>query len=217
MKRVELTRRSFLKGVSAAVIAPTIVPASVLGKNAPSNRVNVALIGTGGRGNDLLREFTKVDDAQIVAVCDCFKDRRERTRDALNDLYEGQVVTAYADFLEVLDLKDVDAVVVATPDHWHVPIAIAAARAGKGMYVEKPLGVSLEWAQVLRKAVRQHNTVFQYGTQQRSNEKFRRACELVRNGYIGEVQRIDAWCADISSQYAAFSVPQFGSTEPAPV
>lgn len=217
MKQVKLSRRNFLKGLSAAVIAPTVIPSSVLGKNAPSNRVNVALIGTGGRGNDLLREFTKVDDAQIIAVCDCFKDRRERTRKALNDLYQGQVVTAYADFLEVLELKDVDAVVVATPDHWHVPVAIAAARAGKDMYVEKPLGVSLKWAQILRKTARRHKTVFQYGTQQRSNEKFRRACELVRNGYIGEVQRIDAWCSDISSQFPNFHVPQYGSTEPAPV
>ncbi|MBI5091760.1 MAG: Gfo/Idh/MocA family oxidoreductase [Candidatus Hydrogenedentes bacterium] len=214
---VNTTRREFLKRTAAAITAPVILRSTALGKNAPSNRVNLALIGAGGRGNQLLNDFSHVQDAQVIAVCDCFKERRETTRDKLNKTYNGEVVTAYADFRELLALKDIDGVIVATPDHWHVPIAIAAARAGKDTYVEKPLGVSMEWAWKLRKAARRAKTVFQYGTQQRSSPLFRKACELVRNGYIGEVRRIEAWCPDISSQYAAFHVPQYGSTDTAPV
>ncbi len=217
MRAIGESRRTFLKRAAAAMAVPMLIPSHVLGESAPSNRVNVALIGAGGRGNGLLGDFTKVETARVVAVCDCFKERRETTCTRLKEVYQGDYARPYADFREVLASPDIDAVVVATPDHWHVPIAIAAARAGKDMYVEKPLGVSMEWAWTLRKAVRRNKSIFQYGTQQRSSEKFRRACELVRNGYIGEVQRIDAWCPDISSQYSAFSVPQYGSTEPADV
>lgn len=208
------SRRDFLRRATAAVLAPSILPSSSLGKTAPHNRVTLALIGAGGRGNGLLKGFVPLEDAQFLAVCDCFRDRRKRVRDSLNNLYGRQVVKAYADFREVLARDDIDAVIIATPDHWHVPIAIAAARAGKDMYVEKPLGVSMTWAWVLRKAVRNKKRIFQYGTQQRSSAAFRNACELVRNGYLGHIERIEAWCPDISPQYAAFHVPQFGSTAP---
>lgn len=209
------SRRGFLKRATAAALAaPMMVRCSTLGKNAPSNRVNLALIGAGGRGSGLLNDFSKVENARVVAVCDCFQDRRERLRDALNQTYKDTSVTAYADFREALARKDIDGVIVATPDHWHVPIAIAAARAGKDLYVEKPLGVSMEWAGKLREAVVKGKRVFQYGTQQRSGRRFQQACELVLNGYIGKVERVEAWCSDISSQYPAFHVPQFGSTEP---
>jgi predicted dehydrogenase len=104
---------------------------------------------------------------------------------------------------------------VSTPDHWHVPVAFYAAQAGKDMYVEKPLGVALGWAWKLREEVANRKVVFQYGTQQRGDQKqFRRACELVRNGHIGEIQRIDAWCPDMSTQFNNASVPPYGSTQP---
>ncbi len=217
MKMNLSSRRDFLKWSSATLAAPLILPGRAWGKDAPSNRVNLALIGAGGRGSGLLNDAVHRPEAQFLAVSDCFKDRRESTRDKLNTFYKGDMVQAYADFREVLARKDIDAVIIATPDHWHVPIAIAAARAGKAIYVEKPLGVSMEWAWELRRVAAEHKSVIQYGTQQRSAPQFRQACELVRNGYIGEVTRVDAWCSDISSQYAAFSVPQYGSTEPAPV
>ncbi|MBN2311642.1 MAG: Gfo/Idh/MocA family oxidoreductase [Candidatus Hydrogenedentes bacterium] len=209
------TRRQFLKRSTALAAAPMILSSGASGATAPSNRVGLALIGAGGRGNALVREFVPLGDARFLAVCDCFQERRERLRDSLNNHYGDTGVTAYADFREVLARDDIDAVIVATPDHWHVPIAIAAARAGKDMYVEKPLGVSMEWAWRLREAVRRNRRIFQYGTQQRSSGAFRQACELVRNGYLGAIERIDAWCPDISSQYSMFHVPQFGSTEPA--
>lgn len=211
------SRRSFLKWGAAAAAAPWILPARARGQAAPNERVNLALIGAGGRGNGLLNNATPLPDARVIAVCDCFADRRNSTRDKLNAFYQGQVAEAYTDFRDVLRRDDIDGVIVATPDHWHVPIAIAAARAGKAMYIEKPLGVSMHWAWELRRALKESGAVFQYGTQQRSAPQFRQACELVRNGYLGEIQRVAAWCPDMSSQYAAFHVPQFGSTDPAPV
>lgn len=217
MKKSTPTRREFIKWTSTALAAPLVLSGRARGEEAPSNRVNLALIGAGGRGSGLLNDAVRLPEAQFLAVCDCFKERRESTRDKLNTFYKGNMVQAHADFREVLARKDIDGVIIATPDHWHVPIAIAAARAGKAIYVEKPLGVSLEWAWELRQIAAERKSIIQYGTQQRSAPQFRQACELVRNGYIGEISRVDAWCADISSQYAAFNVPQFGSMEVAPV
>jgi len=215
------TRRRFLQRsaavTAAAMVAPSILPSTAFGQNAPSQRINLGLIGVGGRGSALTGGFIHLPDAQFLAVCDCFRDRRERMRDSMNAHYGSEVVTAHADFREVLGRPDVDAVIVATPDHWHVPIAIAAARAGKDMYVEKPLGVSLAWAKVLRETLRETGRVFQYGTQQRSIGFYRRCWEMVNNGYIGEVTHADAWCPDISSQYEMFNVKQWGATEPAEV
>ncbi len=213
------TRRDFLKTTAVAVAAPMVVPSTVFGQNAPSNRVNLALIGAGGRGTSDVDYTRRLEAAQFLAVCDCFRDRREGTRDRLNEQYGTKVVTAYRDFRDVLLRDDIDAVMVCTPDHWHVPIAIAAARAKKDMYVEKPLSVSMKWAWALRKAAAENDVVFQYGTQQRSTFQFRQACELVRNGYIGEVERVEAWCDDLwfdMQRRAAEGdeVPNLGSTEP---
>jgi predicted dehydrogenase len=209
-----MDRRGFIKraGALGAVLAAS--PRRAAAQAGANSRVNLAIIGVGGRGSSLIGEFMPSPEGRFVAVCDCFEERRTRLRDALNAHYQSDDVTAHADFREVLARDDVDAVIVATPDHWHIPIAIAAARAGKDLYVEKPLGVSLRWAHELRKVVAENKRVFQFGTQQRSMPRFRQACELARNGYLGEVTRVDAWCPDISSQYAHFSVPQFGSTEP---
>lgn len=215
-----VSRRQFLKQATAtagALALPTIVPARVLGANAPSQRVNLAMIGVGGRGSAVMNGFLRYDDVQFLAVSDTYRDRRERAKAQLNTRYNGQIVEAYADFRDILKRDDIDGVVVCTPDHWHVPVALYAARAGKDMYVEKPLGVSMVWAGALRKAIRRYGNVFQYGTQQRSGSQFRRACELVRNGYIGKVKRVEAWCPDISEQFNAFHVKQYGSTVPKPV
>lgn len=215
----KMSRRDFVARGMAAVGFPHIVPARVLGGNdAPSNRVTVAAIGCGGRGGAVNRGIASLDGVQYLAAVDPFKERRERFAQLLDGQSKyGAAAKPCADFREVLARDDIDAVVVCTPDHWHVPVALAAARAGKDMYVEKPLSVSLRWAKILRGEVRRRGNVFQYGTQQRSDAKFRFACEMVRNGRIGKLERIDAWCPDISSQYAAFHVKEFGSTEPAPV
>jgi predicted dehydrogenase len=215
-----VSRRQFLKKASitaGALVLPSIVPASVFGANAPSQRVNLAMIGVGNRGSGVMNGFAQYDDLRFVAVSDTYQDRRERAKAQLNKRYGGLIVESYADFRDVLKRDDVDGVVVCTPDHWHVPVALYAARAGKDMYVEKPLGVSMVWAGALRKAIKRFGNVFQYGTQQRSGGNFRFACELVRNGYIGDVKRIEAWCPDISEQFNAFQVKQYGSTDPVAV
>ena len=127
------------------------------------------------------------------------------------------VCATYNDFRELLARDDIDAVVIATPDHWHVPIGIAAVNAGKDVYIEKPLGICIRENQAMRDAVRKTGRIFQYGTQQRSWHQFRFACELVRNGYIGKLHTIHAWCADISSQEQTFETPVIGSQLPIPV
>jgi predicted dehydrogenase len=214
-----ISRRGFVKGsalAAASLAFPTVVPSTVFGRHAPSNRVNLAMIGVGSRGTDVMKGFARHDDVCFLAVCDTFRDRRERARAFLNEKYGGEVTQAYRDFRQMLARDDIDGVVICTPDHWHVPAAVYAARAGKDMYVEKPLGPCLTWAQRLRETVQRYGNVFQYGTQQRSSRAFRFTCELVRNGYIGELRRIDVWCPDVSDDWNDFQVKRYGSTEPVP-
>jgi predicted dehydrogenase len=225
MKHGTFSRRDFLKTALAAAGMPTIVPASVFGRNGtpPSDRVTLGHIGVGGRGGDLLNGFLQVEDAQSIAVCDCFQNRRQARAQQIDDFYaekfekSGYSSTGqYHDFRELLARPDIDAVVIATPDHWHVPIGIAAVRAGKHVYIEKPLGVSMREDQAMRQAVQETGAVFQYGTQQRSWRQFRFACELARNSYLGKLHTIHAWCPDISSQAPDFFAPG-GSQQSIPV
>jgi len=168
------------------------VPSRVLfGANTPSKRITTAHIGVGGQGSGLLRGFLGVDNCQVLAVCDPIKERRETRAADVDKRYGTAGCKAYNDFREVLARDDIDAAVVATPDHWHVPASLMAVRAGKHVYCEKPLGISIEHNKALRAAVHQHGAVFQYGTQQRcfsSHCGF--AAELVRNGYIGEIKAL---------------------------
>jgi glucose-fructose oxidoreductase len=205
MKAERLTRRSLLKRAAAgAIAAPYLIRSSALGnaaKEAASERVTLGHIGVGGRGSALLRGFLGLKNAQSVAFADSFKTRR----DGWAEKTGGK---AYADFRELLARDDIDAVVVATPDHWHVPIANAAARAGKDAYVEKPLGISVLHDQTCRKVFQQYGRIFQYGTQQRSSEHCRFGCELVRSGRIGKVHTIEVVAPNGASG---------GSTEEIPV
>lgn len=206
-------RRTFLKNActAAGLGFPTIVPASVFGQNAPSNRINLAAFGVGGRGTAVNGALAKEPNARYVAVCDAYRSRSERAKQRWDAIYGGDYVKIHLTPFEILSRPDIDAVVITTCDHWHVPLAIAAARAKKDMYVEKPLSVSMQWSFRLRDELKRTNRIFQYGTQQRSTRLFRNACELVRNGYIGKVKRVEAWCHDMSQQYASFNVPQYGS------
>ena len=214
-------RRNFLKQTTAAGAAlafPAIVPSSVVGAAAPSNRLNLALIGCGGRGRLLAVHAVKKELAVVTAACDCFQDRRERLAALMNKKYGGEVCVPYADYREVLARDDIDGVIVATHDHWHVPIAIAAARANKHMYVEKPLSPSVRWSQKLRKELEGKNLVFQYGTNQRGDKKgFHKACDLVVNGYIGKLREIHVWCPDMRQDVNVVEHPPFGKCVEAPV
>jgi len=192
-----LPRRSLLKAAAAVVGFPYFIRPSALGKDggaAPSERVTIGHIGVGNRGGSLLGSFLQLPDARSVAVCDAKTDMLEAAIQRVDSHYGGKSCRAYGDFRQLLERGDIDAVVVATPDHWHVPVAVAAAKAGKDMYVEKPLGISVEQDQALRKEILRRRLVFQYGTQQRSGRDFRLACRIARSGRLGKIHTIHAWC-----------------------
>jgi myo-inositol 2-dehydrogenase/D-chiro-inositol 1-dehydrogenase len=198
------SRRKFLKNsvkgaVGAVVLSgfPAIVPASVIGKNAPSNRINIGLIGVGRIGT--LSEMSGLigkDNANIIAVCDLDTNRVSDRQKAINDNYSkksGKTYTGtkgYGDYRELLLNKDIDAVTVSTPDHWHAIIAIDAARAGKDIYLQKPASLTIAEGRALSNEVHKCGVILQMGSQQRSVDNFRKACELVRNGRIGEIHTV---------------------------
>ena len=199
-----MNRREFFKkvGVGAAagtVMFPWVVPSAVLGTGAniaPSERVTLGCIGVGGRGGFNTRSLLH-HGAQITAVCDVNGDRRQAKKHTIENFYANrdgkskyQGCTAYNDFRELIAREDIDAVMIATPDHWHVPIALEAVKKGKDIYVEKPLGMTIAECRVLRDTVKRYRVVFQHGTEQRAMAHFRWVCELIRNGRIGELKTV---------------------------
>jgi predicted dehydrogenase len=216
MPKLNLSRRNLLKvagaAAAAAAVGPYIVPASARGVEripSPSNRVTMGWIGVGGRGGALLSNFLGIKDAQVLALCDVKKPNRDRAQQAVNKQYDNQSATTFVDFRELLARSDIDSVVVASTDHWHVPLALAAVRAGKDVYCEKPLGVSVEQDIALRDAVQRYGRVFQFGTQERSSWSTRQACEIVQNGWIGKVHTIKVGTrySRSSGNYPAKPVP----------
>ncbi len=189
-------RRMFLKCTAAAgagVALPYLVRPSALGRAgtvAASERIALGMIGTGSHGRDMnLRTFLTLDDARVVAVCDVVREQREIAREMVNKKYGNEDCAVYSDFREVLARADIDAVMISTPDHWHVPISIAAARAGKDVECEKPT-LTVEQGRQLVETMKRYNRVFQWSTEDRSVDVYHRMCELVRNGRIGKVHTI---------------------------
>jgi predicted dehydrogenase len=160
------------------------------GRPPASERVVTAGIGVGPRGLLNVREQLACPDAQVVAICDVWKQVRERAKNAVDAHYESTDCKAYTDFRELLARDDIDAVTIGSPDHWHVPMTIAAAKAGKDVCVEKPLGVSIAQDLVCRETIKRYDRVFQYGTEARAMAACRLGAELVRNGRIGEIREI---------------------------
>lgn len=200
MNKLHFSRRGFLKrGISGGAVAlglPAIVPATALGRGkrvAPNDRIVIGCIGVGDRGSYLLGAALQQPDVQVVAVSDVKRDRRDAAKAVVDKHYGGGDCVAYNAFEDLCGRDDIDACIVASCDHWHVLHALHAVRNGKDVYVEKPLGISAEQDQALRKAVRRRNAIFQFGTQQRSDARFRRACELVLNGHIGRLHTIRVW------------------------
>ena len=204
MRRDGHSRRAFLtaagKGAAAASLVtgfPAIVPASALGPNAPSSRINIGAIGCGriSRGHDMPGVW-KHASARIVAVCDLDAKRLDEAKRLVNGHYASETgktydgVAAYADYRDLLASRDVDAVIVSTPDHWHALIAIAAVRAGKDIYLQKPASLTIAEGRAVSDAVHRSGRIFQIGSQQRSSPQFRYAAELVRNGRIGRLQTV---------------------------
>ena len=194
MIKCSLARRHFLKQmatITGAVAFPQIIPSSVLGATAPSNKVAMGCIGLGIQGLGNMRTFLgNRDDAQVIAVCDVHETRRLDGKKVVDEFYENKACAAYGDFRELMARKDIDAVQITSPDHWHPLMVLEAVRQKKHLYCEKPIGWSFRAAQVVRKAVQESSVIFQLGTQQRSRGIFRRACELVRNGRIGKLKTI---------------------------
>jgi predicted dehydrogenase len=199
--RPNVNRRQFLKltGVSAAAIGfPTVIPARVLGAGAPSNLLQVAQIGCGriAQEMDLPGVLKHPKLARIVAVADFDSRRAELARRKLGESYEkslGQkvAVKTYGDYQEILSRKDIDAVMISTPDHWHAQPVVEAALAGKDIYVQKPLSMTIAEGRLVRDVVRAQRRVLQIGSQQRSTAQFHRACALVRNGVIGRLKSVE--------------------------
>ena len=172
---------------------PTIVPASALGLGAEvaaNERIGICVIGTGGMGTGDIGPLGTRPDAQLLAVCDVHAGRRERAKHLVEEINGGKGCGAYNDFRELLARDDVDAVYIATPDHWHALITVAAAEAGKDIYCQKPLTHTVAEGRAVVEAVRRHGVVFQHGTQQRSEWSFWFGAELVRNGRIGQLKTI---------------------------
>jgi predicted dehydrogenase len=208
------TRRSFLKTAAAASAAaigfPYVVPARALGRDgtvAPSNRITLGVMGTGNQGLNDMRDFLHDDRVQVVAVCDVNRESpgywnggvagREPARRMVDEHY-GQAKSsgtskgcaAYVDFRELLAHPDMASVLICTPDHWHAIPVIAAAKAKKDIYCQKPLSLTVAEGRAMSDAVKKHGVVFQTGSQQRSDPKFRQAAELVRNGRIGKLHTV---------------------------
>ena len=197
-----MKRRNFISktamGTAALAGFPTIVPANVLGKNAPSNKINIGQIGCGriARSHDL-RDTMAYDVAQIMAVCDLDSNRMKDGKELVDKFYQEKNgkprykgTKMYMDYRDMLNDKDIDAVMISTPDHWHSQPAMEAAMAGKDIYLQKPTSLTVDEGRQLVHAVQKNNVILQVGTQQRAMPQFRIAAELVRNGRIGKLHTV---------------------------
>lgn len=193
-----VSRRQFLRTAATTLAAPYVLTRSARAGTPPSERITLGMIGVGNMGGAHVSSLVKNRDFQIVAVCDVRRDKREAAQKQIEETYAEEQspgtfrgCNTYHEFEELLARPDIDAVVIAVPDHWHAIIAIAACRAGKDVYCEKPLSLTVREAEELVRAARRYGRVFQVGSQQRSDPNFRLACELVRNGRIGEVRTVN--------------------------
>jgi len=194
-----LNRRQFLKAASATALTSSFLlhaAGADSARKGPNERITLGFIGTGTQGRGLMNNFLGMPDTQVVAVCDVDSTRREHHRKMVDEFYsikgikDFQGCKGYPEFGELLARQDIDAVVIAVPDHWHAYIAIAACKAGKDVYCEKPLSLTIHEARAMVNAARKYDRVFQTGSMQRSSSEFRKACELVRNGRIGKVKQV---------------------------
>lgn len=192
--RIHHSRRSFLRSASlvgCALAAPEFIPSRLLGADAPSNLITVGFIGTGDHGTGWnLRRYLTLPEAKVLVVCDVDGIRMKRAKEIVDEQYQSKDCSMTKDFREVLARKDIDAVMISTPDHWHTLISVMAVRAGKDVQCEKPT-LSIDEGKVLIHEVRKHSQVFQTSTEDRSIPVYHRMAELVRNGRIGKLQKIE--------------------------
>ena len=195
---MKTTRRSFIKSAVALSAAPFIVPSRVWSaQTPPSERITMGFIGMGKQNRGLLRNFLNQKDVQVLVVCDVDTTRRESAEQIVNEFYASRLdrgvgdCQAYVDFREMVARDDIDAICIATPDHWHAINTIAALESGKDVYCEKPLTHNIHESVAVIDAVKTNDRVLQTGSMQRSSREFRIACELVRNGAVGKISRVE--------------------------
>ncbi len=189
-----ISRRRFLAATSLALAAPTLIPSSALGRGdrkSPSERIVVGVVGWGMQGPGNTSELLGLNDTQVVAACDLDKDHLRQALDKINGHYKNQDCTPYHDYREMMARKDIDAVMLAVPDNWHMLTAVEAANNKKDIYGEKPLARTVAEQQAIVKAVEKNKRIWQTGSWQRSQRQFRQAAEIVRNGLIGKVTRVE--------------------------
>jgi predicted dehydrogenase len=192
-----VSRRHFLKTASAlTAAAPFILPSRIWGADvAPGNRLTMGFIGMGTQSRGLLDNFLW-QETRVLAVCEVDAGRRQDAKRKVDKFYSNSDCQAYDDFRDIIARKDIDAVCIATPDHWHAIVTLAALKSGKDVYCEKPLTHNIHEAVKVIKAVPAHHRVLQTGSMQRSMNEFRVACELVRNGVIGKIERVECGFGD---------------------
>ena len=191
--RSSQSRRQFVKRVAAAMALPTIIPSRALGLDgnvAPSNRVTTATIGLGDRGPGHLGELASFKDVEIIGVCDVQRQRAEQFAKWMDEKRGKQGCLGTQDFRELLARQDLDAVTIAAPENWHAYLSIAAMHAGKDVYCEKALALTVAEGRAMCETVKRTGRVLQAGIQQRSDRNFRFACELARNGYLGKLAKV---------------------------
>ncbi len=213
-KKNSISRRKFL-GNAAALSAFFIVPRHVLGGKgfiAPSDMITLGFIAAGRQAIHLQKSFLNTGEAQIIAACDVYKTKLDSFTKQVDTFYAEKAAKTdykgcrpYSNFMELLDNKDVDAVVIATPDHWHAAMVVRAAKAGKDIYSEKPLSLTVREGRAMVDAVNKHKRVFQTGSMQRSMAEFRKTAELIRNGYLGDLTSVKV---SIGGPPVAYNLPE---------
>ena len=189
-----LSRRRFLARTGAAMVLPLILPSTVLGRagrRSPNSRINIGVVGWGKQGPSNTKNFLSLDDCKVVAACDLDKDALQDAVNTVNQQYQNQDCAAYHDYREMMARPDLDAVMLAVPDHWHALVATHAAGQGLDIYGEKPLAKTIHEQQWIVRAVEKNNRIWQTGSWQRSGATFRKAAEIVRNGLIGKVTHVE--------------------------
>ena len=209
-KSAGISRRRFIATTAAAIALPTIVPSSIFGQNAPSKRITVGVVGWGMQGPENTGSLLAAEDCRVVAACDLDKNHLKAAVDTINEHYQNKDCTAYHDYRELLARKDIDAVMIAVPDHWHALVATEAAGQKKDIYGEKPLAKTIAEQQAIVRAVQQNNIIWQTGSWRRSQASIRKAAEVVRNGLIGKVKRVEVGMLDGHMDF----ISRFGGTEP---
>lgn len=189
-------RRKFVKDLASAAVGITIIPRNVMGKGfiAPSDRFNIGVIGLGAQSGGLIERMSKISDARIIAGCDVHQKRLNRFCKLMDTEYKKYkikgAVKIYEDFDILIENSNIDGIVVSTPDHWHAIPSINAMKAGKHVYCEKPMSHTIQEGRAMEKIAREYNCILQTGSMQRSSADFRKACEFVRNGYIGKIEKV---------------------------